>query len=104
MTKVNSLQQLFSIIQNKDINVIKFYATWCVPCKMLAPIILQVEKENPDVKFYEIDIDELPEATKNFNVLSVPTTITMNKGKIVDNTTGVRPPEHWLKILQSIKK
>lgn len=57
--------------------VLKFSATWCNPCKAYEPIFEQVSKENPDIEFKEIDIEQNEDLAEEYNIMSVPTTIVL---------------------------
>ena len=68
--------------------VLDFYADWCGPCKMLAPIYDEVAEETPDVFFGKINVAEEPEAAEMFSVRSVPSVLVFCKGKTVKRSTG----------------
>ena len=53
--------------------VVDFFATWCGPCKMLAPVIEEAAEDMPEIQFYKVDVDEAPELARSFKVMSVPT-------------------------------
>jgi len=71
-----------------NMEVIKFSASWCQPCKMLSKM-LETDPLSVDVK--EVDIDENSDMATEFKVRSVPTLVLMNDGKEVDRITGVKP-------------
>jgi thioredoxin len=64
----------------KGITVIKFFATWCGPCKLYAPAFERVEARNPEANFYEFDIDTDASIREDYGVASVPTTIILKDG------------------------
>ena len=80
-------------VLNSDIPVmIDFWATWCMPCKMLAPTIEELAEEaNGAYKVGKIDVDKSPSLTAQFGVMSIPTVIVFKNGKAVDKTVGVVP-------------
>ena len=79
--------------------VVDFFATWCGPCKMLAPILEGVEKETPDVAFFRIDVDQAPDLARRFGIMSIPTLIFFCDGEEFSRTVGVqRKPELLAKI------
>lgn len=87
-------------VLNSDKTVlIDFWATWCGPCKMLAPTIEEIANENPDIKVVKIDVDQEGELAAQFGVMSIPTLIVMKNGKITNTSVGLRPKEEILKIL-----
>lgn len=82
-------EQFDILINNKNLVVVDFFATWCMPCKMLAPIMERVENRLDDVKFYSVDIDESEEIAKRYRVFSVPTLVAFREGKKVDSLVGL---------------
>ena len=81
-------QKSFNILINSDHVVIDFYADWCGPCKMMAPIFEKVAKDIKDIKFSKIDVDLNQEIAKENNILSIPTTIIFKKGKEAKRFSG----------------
>lgn len=76
-------------INGKDLVVVDFFATWCMPCRMLKPILEKVEKAVPTAKFCTVDIDESEEIAKTYRIFSVPTVICFRDGKQVDTLVGL---------------
>ena len=90
----------FEQIKNSEKPVLlDFYADWCGPCKMLAPILEEVAEERPDVKVCKINVDEEPELARQFRVMSIPTLILFEQGKAASQSVGVRPKEDILAML-----
>lgn len=81
-------EQFDKVIANKLV-VVDFFATWCMPCKMLAPIMERVETKLNDVKFYSVDIDESEDLSKRYRIFSVPTLVVFRDGKKVDSLVGL---------------
>lgn len=74
--------------------LVDFFATWCGPCKMLAPVIEKVdEKLAGQVKIFKLDIDENPIAANTYGVQSVPTLILFKDGEPLGQIVGFRPAE-----------
>lgn len=71
--------------------VVDIYATWCGPCKMIAPIISELDKEYADVKFLSVDADKNKDITEELGVMSIPTILTIVDGKVTEKFTGYRP-------------
>lgn len=81
--------------------VVDFYATWCGPCKMLAPILESVEKETEGVAFFRIDVDQAPDLARRFGIMSIPILVFLKNGEEVARTVGVqRKPELTAKIAE----
>ena len=87
----------------KGIQVVDFFATWCVPCKMLAPVLEQVAEANPDVSFYKVDIDEEMALAERFQIMMVPTLLFMKDGKIIEKSVNVIPAKKLEEILESCR-
>ncbi|MBR3210607.1 MAG: thioredoxin [Bacilli bacterium] len=64
------------------------YATWCGPCKMLAPIVEEVAKENTSCKFYKLDVDEAENIAKEYGIMSIPTLLLFEDGKLIQKHVG----------------
>lgn len=92
---------------NFDVEVLKsekpvlldFWATWCMPCKMISPIVDEIAQELPEIKVGKVNIDEQPELASAFNVMSIPTLVVMKDGKIIKTMVGVKPKASILKML-----
>ena len=69
--------------------LIDFFATWCMPCRMLAPILEGVAEANKDIDVCKLDIDESNELAREYRVFSVPTLILFKNGKAVDHLVGL---------------
>ena len=79
--------------------LLDFWAPWCGPCQMVLPLIDEIAGERSDIKVGKINVDENPELAKRFRVMSIPTLIVMEKGEIVNRSTGYRPKEENLELL-----
>lgn len=84
----------------KNIELIDFYATWCGPCKMLSPVIDEIEQENQDLKVTRIDVDKNPELAAQYSVMSVPTVFIKKDDQIVTSFNGYQPKEKIESLLQ----
>ena len=76
-------------ISGKDLVVVDFFATWCMPCRMLKPILEKVEKALPSAKFCSLDIDQSEEIAKEYRIFSVPTLVCFREGKVIDSLVGL---------------
>jgi len=75
----------------KGIVIVDFFAEWCMPCVMMAPIIEEMQQKFPNFKFFKANIDENSELASRFNVLSVPTLIIFKNGRESDRIVGSLP-------------
>lgn len=85
----------------KGLVVVDFFATWCGPCRMLAPILEDVSENRDDATFLKVDVDENYELAKSFGIMSVPTVLFFKDGNLVDKSIGLINSE---KINQFIDK
>ncbi|MBR6056298.1 MAG: thioredoxin [Bacilli bacterium] len=77
--------------------LVDFFATWCGPCKMLAPIVEKVASEHEDITVLKIDVDEVPDVAAKYGIRSIPTLILFEDGKAVDMKLGYMPEESVLR-------
>ena len=76
------------------------FATWCGPCRMLAPIIDEVAKENSDYKFYKLDVDGSPNISKEYGIMSIPTLLIFENGNLKEKLVGFKTKEELVKLLK----
>jgi thioredoxin 1 len=82
------LEELQDKIKSGAPVVLDFHATWCGPCKMIAPRFQSLSELHKHVSFYKIDIDKVPEAASHFNISAMPTFIAFKDGKQVKSFMG----------------
>ena len=79
--------------------LLDFWAPWCGPCRMVAPVIDKLAEERLDVKFGKVNVDEESQLAAMFGVVSIPTLVVMDGGAIVNMAVGARPKEMILEML-----
>ena len=87
-------------VLNSDKKVLlDFWAPWCGPCRMVVPIVEEIADERPDIRVGKINVDEEVELASQFGIMSIPTLVVIEKGKIVNQAMGARPKEAILGML-----
>ncbi len=79
--------------------LLDFYADWCGPCRMIAPILEEIAAENPNITVGKINVDNDMELAIRFQVSSIPLLVAMKDGQIVNKTLGVTPKDEILALL-----
>ncbi len=87
------------VLMAKEPVLIDFFATWCGPCRMLAPVLEEIAAERPDIKVVKVDVDEAEELAAAFGVTGIPTLVVMKEGKVENTMVGVRPKNEILAAL-----
>lgn len=83
--------------------LVDFWAEWCMPCRMLGPVIEQIgDRYAEKVAVAKINVDEQPELAARYNVQSIPTVLIFDNGNLVDTQVGLRPAEIYAQTLDSL--
>ena len=99
---INTSEFRTSVEENQGVVVVDFFATWCGPCKMLAPVFEQAGEEmQNDATFLKVDIDESLELAQQFKISTVPTVMVFKNGKPVDSLVGFIPKEALVQKVKS---
>ena len=90
--------------QNEVLNsekkvLLDFWAPWCGPCRMVVPIVEEIARERPDIKVGKINVDEEVELASQLGIMSIPTLVVIENGRIVNQAMGARPKEAILGML-----
>ena len=101
MAYINITQDNFqaAVLENKNTVLLDFWASWCGPCKMLAPIVEEIAEEYSDITLGKINVDEQMELAIQFGIVSIPTLIVYRDGKEVAKSIGYCSKADVLKLL-----
>ncbi len=88
VNELKTVEEFEKVIAENKLTLVDFYADWCGPCKMIAPVINELAKDRGDVNFVKINVDELQDLAQNYGILSIPTLITFQKGNELERKTG----------------
>lgn len=92
MIKISQKEFRKEVLDSVTPVLVKFTTEWCVPCKIMLPILAQIEKEfGSSTKFVEMDAEESPEIASRYEVMSVPTLILFEKSQPVSRLSGYQP-------------
>lgn len=79
--------------------LVDFWASWCGPCRMIAPVLEEVAAERPDVKICKVNVDEEQELAISYHVSSIPTLLVFKNGQVVKQSVGAIPKAKILEML-----
>ena len=96
---INNNNFLSEVMSSEKKVLLDFWAPWCGPCRMVVPMVEEIAKERPDIKVGKINVEENPELARQFRVLSIPTLVVMENGKITQQARGARPKHEILAML-----
>lgn len=87
------------VLRSEKTVLLDFWATWCGPCRMVAPILEEIAAERPDIKVCKVNVDEQPELASRYRIMSIPTLMVVKNGEIVNQAVGARPKSQILSML-----
>ena len=79
--------------------LLDFFAVWCGPCKMIAPVLDEIAAEREDIKVCKVNVDEEPELAAKYQVMSIPTLLVIKDGQVVNQSLGAKPKAQILAML-----
>ena len=101
MAIVHLTEENFDAVTGEGKSLVDFWATWCGPCRMQAPILEQLDGElGGSVKVCKVDIDEQPELARRFGVMSIPTLVAIKDGEVSNMRVGVQSLENLVQMVK----
>ena len=98
--KINNSNFEEEVLKSKKVVLVDFYAEWCGPCKMLAPVVEQIAKENEDIKVAKINVDEAQELAEKYGVMSIPTLVVIKNGEEIKRQVGLASKTEILNMIK----
>lgn len=96
ITKENFTKE---VLESDKPVLLDFWASWCGPCRMVAPVVDEIAAEVTDAKVCKINVDDQPELAGQFQVMSIPTLVVVKNGKVVNTSVGAKPKAAILDML-----
>ncbi|CAK7902624.1 thioredoxin-1 [[Candida] anglica] len=88
---ITSKQEFTDALSHEGLVVVDFFATWCGPCKMIAPLLDKFSNEYPTAKFIKVDVDDFGDIAQEYEISSMPTVLFFKGGKIINKVIGANP-------------
>lgn len=98
--KINKETFEAEVLQSERTVLLDFFATWCGPCKLLAPVLDQLAQEHPEIKVCKVDVDENQELAAAYGVMSIPTLFVIKEGKVTAQAVGARSKKQLLEMVE----
>lgn len=93
MNIIVGTEENFNDLVAGEMTIVDFFATWCGPCKMLGPVLEEVASDRNEVQIVKIDVDQNPNLSKTYGIMSVPTMILFKDGQMISKKNGYMPKE-----------
>ena len=102
MSAINITQENFQeeVIQSPIPVLLDFWAPWCGPCRMVAPVLDEIAGERTDIKVGKVNVDEQAELARQFGVISIPMLVVVKDGQVANQAVGARPKSAILDLLK----
>ena len=99
LLKINNENFEEEVLNSNKTVLLDFYADWCGPCQMVAPVLAEIAEEREDIVVGKINVDEEMQLALKFGVESIPMLAVIKDGKLVSKSVGFRPKEQILELL-----
>ena len=92
MAQIATNTNFDGLLESEKLVIVDFWATWCGPCRMLSPILDEVEEEMADkITVVKVNVDDADEIAMRYRIMSIPTLVFVKNGQMVDRTVGAMP-------------
>jgi len=92
MAKIATNTSFDALLESDKLVIVDFWAVWCGPCRMLSPLLDEVEEEMADkITIVKVNVDDADEIAMRYRIMSIPTLLFFKNGQIVDKTVGAMP-------------
>lgn len=98
--KISSADFESEVLKSDKTVLVDFYADWCGPCRMIAPIVEAIAKENEDIKVVKINVDNAQDLAMQYNVMSIPTLVVIKNGQEINRNIGLADKSEILNMIK----
>ena len=92
MAKIATNTSFDGLLQDEKLVIVDFWAVWCGPCRMLSPVLDEIEEEMSDrITVVKVNVDDADEIAMRYRIMSIPTLLFFKNGQVVDKTVGAMP-------------
>lgn len=102
IVEVSDISFEIEVLKSEKPVMVDFWAPWCGPCRAIAPLIEELEKSYPQVKFTKCNVDDNPVTPGLYGIKAIPTLIFFKNGKVVEQITGIAAKSKFEKVLSSL--
>jgi thioredoxin 1 len=102
MAQIATNTNFDELLQSEKLVIVDFWATWCGPCRMLSPVLDEVEEEMADkIAVIKVNVDDADEIAMRYRIMSIPTLVFIKNGQMVDRTVGAMPKSTLVERIQA---
>ena len=103
MKVIETVKEFEDTLKENGLVFVDFFADWCGPCKMLAPVVEELAAETPDVAIVKVNVDDLPDLAQKLGIMSIPAVFIFKDGEPAANTAGFQPKESLKAVLDGVR-